>query len=70
MHLKNETYDTLKWVIAIVLPAFVTLVGTVGGATGWEYTELAQTLLSAVTTFFGSVFMVSSASYNAWKDFK
>ena len=62
--LTNQQYDTLKWVIAIVLPAFITLIGSVGGAMGWAHTELVQTIVSAVTTFLGSVFMISSSNYN------
>lgn len=67
MQLKNSTYDTLKWIIAIVLPAVVVLVGTVGNALGWPETELTQTLISAVTTFLGTIFMVSSHHYNKEK---
>lgn len=63
MKMKNETYDTLKWIIAIVLPAAATLIQTVGGAFSWPYTEPTVTIVTAVTTFLGACFMVSSSNY-------
>ena len=63
MRLTNEQYDTLKWIIAIVLPALATLISTIGGVVEWPYTELVVTIVVAVTTFLGSIFMVSSSNY-------
>lgn len=63
MKLKNETYDCLKWIISIVLPALTVLVQTIGQAVGWGGTDLTVTVLTAVTTFLGAVFMVSSNTY-------
>lgn len=63
MKLSNEAYDTLKWIIAIVLPAFAVLVQTIGTALEWGYTDLTVTIITAVATFLGACFMVSSSNY-------
>lgn len=64
MKLRNETYDLLKWVIAIVLPALTLLVATVGETVSWEATDVVVTIMTALTTFLGSIFMISSHNYN------
>ena len=64
MKLKNETYDILKWIVQILMPAVITLIGTVGLALSWVYTDLAMTMLGAFTVFLGSILGVSSYSYN------
>ena len=63
MKLKNETYDILKWVVQIVLPALITFIGTVGLALSWGYTDITMTILGAVTVFLGSVLGVSAYTY-------
>lgn len=65
MLLKNETYDILKLLATRILPAFATLVGTIGMAVQWEYTELAVTIISAVAAFIGQCIAVSSRAYYA-----
>lgn len=61
--LTNKQYDFLKWVVAIVLPAFATLVSTIGQAVGWGSTELVVLIINAIMTFLGSIFMFSSSTY-------
>lgn len=64
MQMQNKTYDTVKWIVSIVLPAVGVAVGTLGKAYGWTGTDLAVTTIAAVTTLLGSIFMVSSRNYN------
>lgn len=56
----NKLYDILKWVGLIVLPALATLVQTVGTAVGFEYTDVAATVITAVGTFVGMVIGASA----------
>lgn len=56
----NKLYDVLKWVGLIVLPALATLVQTVGTAVGFEYTDVAATVITAVGTFVGMVIGASA----------
>lgn len=64
MQLQSKTYDKLKWMVSVVLPAMGVLVGTLGKAYGWESTDIAVTTITAVTTFLGSCLMISSRNYN------
>lgn len=56
----NKVYDILKWVGLIILPALATLVQTVGTAVGFEYTDVAATVITAVGTFVGMVIGASA----------
>ena len=63
MKLTNKTYDILKWIVVIVLPAAATLYAALGGIWGLQLvTEITGTI-TAVDTFLGAVLMISSASY-------
>lgn len=63
MKLTNKTYDILKWIVVIVLPAAATLYAALGGIWGLPLvTEITGTI-TAVDTFLGAVLMISSASY-------
>lgn len=63
MILNSKWYDILKWVVSIVLPASIALIGTVGGSFNWEHTELAMTITGAVTTFLGATLGISNVNY-------
>lgn len=63
MKMSNKTYDLLKWVALITLPAFVTLVAAVGEI--WNiphYSQIAATI-AAVDAFLGACLQVSSSNY-------
>lgn len=61
--MNNKTYDILKWVAIIVLPALSTLVAGVFPIWGLPYgSEIAQTI-TAIATFLGAVLMVSNVRY-------
>lgn len=64
MKLNNNVYDTLKWVVVVLLPALGTLIGTIGTAFGWEYTQITLVIVTAVTTFLGACIGISTANYN------
>lgn len=63
--LSNEAYSLLKWGTAIFLPALATFVGTIGTALNWEHTQLALIILTAFTTFMGTLLGITTANYNA-----
>lgn len=64
----NKTYDILKHVVSIVLPALVALIGTIGESVGWPQTELTMTIISAVTVFLGTTLGISNAQYRKDED--
>lgn len=64
MKLSNKTYDTLKWVAQILIPAFITLYGTVALAIGLPHTDIVITILGAVDAFLGTILGISTSNYN------
>lgn len=63
MMLNNKTYDVLKHVVSVVLPASIALIGVVGASFNWPHTEVTMTIVGAVTTFLGTTLGVSNANY-------
>lgn len=64
MKLTNKTYDILKWVCLILLPALSTLYWSLSGIWGWPYTEQIIGTIAAVETFLGVIIGISTRTYN------
>lgn len=62
--MSNKTYDILKWIAFIGMPAFITFYGAVAIAWGFPYTEQILTTLGAVETLLGSCLTYSTSQYN------
>lgn len=62
--MSNKTYDILKWIVIVVLPASLTLFGVIGNTLQLDYTETVITIGTAVITFLGTILGISSVSYN------
>lgn len=60
----NETYDFLKYVAQIVLPAAGTLYGALAGIWGLPYGEQIVATIAAVDLFLGAVLKISTDDYN------
>ena len=59
----NRTYDAIRWVVQIVMPAFLVLLTTVGAIWQWGNVDaIVQTLL-AVNLFLGVCLKISSNNY-------
>jgi len=66
--MSNKTYDILKWVATVVLPALATLTLTIGQIWGWsDWTVPIGATIAAVATFLGAVLGVSSIAYSKKK---
>ena len=64
MKLSNQTYDVLKWIAQILLPAVATLYFALSKIWGLPFsTEIVGTI-SAIDAFLGALLGISSASYN------
>lgn len=63
----NKTYDILKWIAQIVLPAIGTLYAALAGIWGFPYGEQIVGTILAVDTFLGAVLQISTAQYNKAK---
>ena len=62
--LKNKTYDVLKIICTIVLPALGTLYAALAGIWGLPYAEAIVGTIAAVTTFLGALLGISTHQYN------
>ena len=64
MKLDNKTYDVMKWIVMIVLPAISALYVGLGSIWGWPYIEQVAGSISCVTVFLGALLGISTAQYN------
>ena len=62
--MSNETYDVLKYIAQIVLPACGTLYSAVSGIWGLPYGEQIVATIMAVDLFMGAVLKISTDNYN------
>ena len=62
--LSNRTYDILKWLVCLVIPALTT--GYVGLAViwGWPYAEEVSKTSAVICTLLGTILGISTAQYN------
>lgn len=63
MKMSNGTYDVLKKVALIILPALATLWLTIGKIWGLPYTTEIGATVTAVSVFLGACLEVSSKNY-------
>lgn len=60
----NKAYDTIKWIVVIVLPSLGTLYFALASIWGLPYGEEIVGTITAIDTFLGAVMMISTAQYN------
>lgn len=65
--MNNKTYDILKYIAQIVLPALGTLYFALAGLWNFPYVEQVVGTISAVDTFLGVLLGISSNNYNKKK---
>ena len=64
MKLSNKTYDILKYIAQIVLPALGTLYFALASIWGLPYGEQIVGTITAVDAFLGALLGISTAKYN------
>ena len=64
MKLDNKTYDVLKWIATIVLPALGTLYFALAGICNFPLGEQIVGTITAIDTFLGVLLGISTATYN------
>lgn len=62
--MSNKTYDTLKWIALVALPAIGTLYFALAGIWNFPYGEEVVGTLTAVDAFLGALLGISTAQYN------
>ena len=66
--LDNKTYDLLKWIAMIVLPALGTLYFALASIWGLPYGEQIVGTITAIDAFLGALLGVSTNNYNKQVD--
>lgn len=62
--LNDKTYDILKWVALVLLPALGTLYFALAGIWGFPYGEQIVGTITAIDTFLGVILGISTIQYN------
>ena len=62
--LNDKTYNILKWVALVLLPALGTLYFALAGIWGFPYGEQIVGTITAVDTFLGVILGISTVQYN------
>lgn len=64
MKLNNKTYDILKWVTMLLLPAVATLTTTLGKIWGFELAPQISETIVAVNAALAMILGISTINYN------
>ncbi len=62
--MKNSTYDKLKYIAQVFLPALTVFVGVVLKCFNCDFTDIVVTIMTAFDAFLGSLLNVSTKKYN------
>lgn len=61
--MQKRTYDTLKYIALIVLPAVATMYATLAALWGWPHTTAIVGTIIALDTFLGALLGLESVRY-------
>lgn len=64
MKMSNSTYDVLKWVAQILIPALSALYFGLAGIWGFPYGEEIVGTMAVIDTFLGVILGISTMNYN------
>lgn len=62
--LTDKTYDVLKWVALILLPAIGALYFGLAGIWNFPYGEQVVGTITVIDTFLGAILGISTVQYN------
>lgn len=60
----NKTYDLLKWIAMILLPAIGTFYFALASIWGLPYGEQIVGTITAIDAFLGAILGISTSNYN------
>lgn len=67
MQFSNKTYDILKWLVLVCIPACTTFYVVLDKTFGWGFAEVVTTISAAACTLVGALIGISTAQYNKTK---
>ena len=68
IYMSNKTYDILKWIALVVLPASATLYLALSKIWGLPYGEQVVGTITAFDTFLGALLGITSVNYSKKED--
>ena len=63
MILPDKIYNTLKWVVILVIPAAAVLYKTLAGIWGWAFADEIPNTLYAIEVFLGAILGFTGFNY-------
>lgn len=69
MKMSNKVYDVLVWISSVVLPFFITMIGTILNALKVENTNVILIIVGAVSTCLGGILRKSNIDYKKKLEF-
>lgn len=63
MIFKNSTFDILKWIAIIVIPACATAYTQLAGVLGWPYAQEVAECAVIICTLLGTLLGISNVQY-------
>lgn len=65
MKIPNKVYDILKWILIIVVPAFITLFTLLARTWGWDIpVDAIVATITGIAAFLGVIIGISTHNYN------
>lgn len=69
MKIPDKVYDIMKWILLIVVDAFVALFTTLARTWGWDIpVEAIVVTITSISAFLGIILGISTAKYNKEKE--
>ena len=65
--MNNKTYDIIKWIVTVVLPALLVFFSVLGNTLNWNFTDVVMTIGTAFIAMLGTILGISSINYNKEK---
>ena len=65
MKLSDKTFDVLKWITMIVIPALTTAYVGLASIWGWPFAEEVAKTSAVICTLLGALLGISSVNYYA-----
>ena len=62
--MSNKTFDVLKWIALVFLPALAVLYGALAPVWKWPHPDEIVYTITAIDTFLGAILGISTISYN------
>ena len=62
--MSNKSFDVLKWIALVLLPALAVLYGALAPVWGWPHPDEIVYTITAIDTFLGAILGISTISYN------